>query len=80
MRHAPIDGEFYAGDVGAFFGGEKHDRGRNFLGLASAAEWNLRGEPDYRLFHHFGGDARFLKRRSFDWSGAYRIHADFVVS
>src|SRR5580658_1731580 len=42
-----------------------------------------RAEPVKRillsLVRAFQGDARFLKCRSFDWSGAYRIHADFAV-
>jgi len=43
LRHASIDGEIYAGDVGTFIGGEEHQGRRDFLGLASAAERNLRG-------------------------------------
>ena len=74
-----MDGELYAGNVRTFIGGEKHDGGRNFLGFASAAERNLRSEPCYRLFDHFWGDARFIKCRSFDRSGAYSIHADVAV-
>ena len=49
LRHASIDGEIHAGDVRTFIGGEEHDGGRDFLGLASAAHRNLRGELGDRL-------------------------------
>src|SRR3984893_16603539 len=48
LRHASIDGEIHTGDVRTFIGSKEHDCCRDFLGLASAAEWNLRSESSYR--------------------------------
>src|SRR5579859_5490882 len=55
LRHAPIDGEIYSSYVGTFFGGKERDCGRNFLGHASAAHWDLRGELCDRLLGLFSG-------------------------
>src|ERR1700753_4065572 len=63
LRHAAIDGEFHARNVGTFRGGEELYDGSDFIGLASSAERNLRGESRYCLFHHFRGNARFFKSR-----------------
>ena len=79
LRHASIDGEVHAGNVRTFIGGEEQDGSCDFLGLASAAERNLRGELGRRLFYLFSGEARFLKSWSFDWAGTHRIHADLAV-
>jgi hypothetical protein len=58
LRHAPIDGEIYTGDVRTFIGGEEHDCRRDFLGHASATHWDLRGELCDRLLDLFSGKAR----------------------
>ena len=60
LCHASIDGEIDAGDVRTFIGSKEHDDGRNFVGLASAAKRNLRGEMSYRLFDLFRGEAHLL--------------------
>ena len=60
LRHAPIDGEIHAGDERTFIRGEEHNDGRNFLGLAPATEWNLRGELGGRLLGLLRGKARRL--------------------
>src|ERR1700744_2391386 len=76
LRHAPIDGEIHAGDERTFIGGEKRDGGRDFLGLAPAAERNLRGGLSCRLF---SGEARVLQSRSFDWARTHRIHTNLAI-
>ena len=58
LRHASIDGEIHTGDVRTFIGGEEHDCSRDFLGLASATHWDLRGELGGRLLGLFSGKAR----------------------
>jgi hypothetical protein len=57
LRHAPIDGEIHAGDKRTFIGGEEHDCGRDFLGLAPAAHWDLRSKLGCRLLGLFSGEA-----------------------
>src|SRR6202030_3215970 len=79
LRHASIDGEIYAGDERTFIGGEEHNGGCDFLGLASAAERNLRGELSCRLFCLFSGEARVLQTRSFDWARTHRIHTNLAI-
>jgi len=79
LRHAAIDGEIHAGDVRTFVRGEEHDSGRNFVGLTSAAKWNLRYELVGRMLGLLRSEARILKCWSLDWTGAYRIHADFEI-
>src|SRR4051794_2868550 len=44
LRHASIYGEIHAGDERTFNGGEERDGGRDFLGLAPATHWYLRGK------------------------------------
>jgi len=66
-------------DIRTFIGGEEHDSGRNFVGFTSAAKWNLRDELVGRLLGLLRSEACILKCWSLDWSGAYRIHADFAV-
>src|SRR6202521_4202925 len=73
LRHASIDGKLHAGNVRTFIGGEKHHGSRNFFRLTSPTERNLRDKLLGSLLGLFGSEARFLKRLSFDWSGAYRI-------
>ena len=58
LRHASIDGEIHAGDERTFTGSEERDGGRNFLGLAPATHWDLRGKLGGRLLGLFGGKAR----------------------
>lgn len=60
LRHAPIDGEIHASDERTFIRGEEHNGGRNFLGLAPATEWNLRGELGSRALGLLRGKARGL--------------------
>src|SRR6202161_320335 len=79
LRHASIDGEIYAGDERTFIGGEEHNGGCDFLGLASAPERNLRGELSCRLFCLFSGEARVLQSRSFDWARTHRIHTNLAI-
>ena len=57
LRHASIDGEIHAGNERTFIGSEEHDSSSDFLGLASAAERNFRGELGCRLFYLFSGEA-----------------------
>src|SRR6202044_1184833 len=79
LRHASIDGEIHTGDVRTFIGSEEHDGSSDFLGLASAAERNFRGELGCRLFHLFSGEARILQSRSFDWARAQRIRTNLAI-
>src|SRR5271154_4948148 len=79
LRHASIDSEIHTGDVRTFIRGEEHDCCRNFFGFTSAAEWNLRDELVSRLLGLLRSEACILKCWSLDWSGAYRVHADFAV-
>jgi len=58
LRHASIDGKIYTGDVRAFIGGEERDCCGDFLGHASAAHWDLRGELCDCLRGLFSGKAR----------------------
>ena len=57
LRHASIDGEIHAGDVRTFIGGEERDGSRDFLWLAPATHWDLRGELCDRLLDLFSGKA-----------------------
>src|SRR5580658_10508836 len=57
LRHASIDGEIHTGDVRTLIGSKEHDCCRDFLGHASAAHWDLRGELCGRLLGLFGGKA-----------------------
>ena len=41
LRHAAIDGQIHAGDVGTFIGGEERDGSRDFLRLAPATHRDL---------------------------------------
>src|ERR1700675_872240 len=80
LRHASIDGEIYSGDVRTFIGGEERDGSRDFLWLASATHWDLRGELCDRLLDLFSGKARRRRQgRGIDCSGANKIHADLAV-
>src|ERR1700727_843721 len=80
LRHASIDGEIYAGDERTFLGGEERDGSRDFLRLASATHWDLRGELCDRLLDLFSGEAcRRRQGRGIDGSGAHTIHTDFAV-
>src|SRR5580693_4838118 len=80
LRHASIDGEIHAGDERTFIGGEEHDGRCDFLGLASAAKRNLRGELSCRPFCLFSGEARVLQSRSsFDWARTHRIHTNLAI-
>jgi hypothetical protein len=58
LRQASIDWEIYTGDERTFIAGEEYDSNCDFLGLASAAEGNLRGELLGRLLGLFSGKAR----------------------
>src|SRR5579872_5941617 len=58
LRHASIDGEIHAGDVGTFIGSKEHDCRRDFLGHAPATHWDLRGELCGRLLGLFSRKAR----------------------
>lgn len=58
LRPASIDGKIRPGDIGAFIGSEKHDRGRDFLGLAPTTHRNLRGELSDSLLSLFSGKTR----------------------
>src|SRR5579863_3243274 len=80
LRHASIDGEIHTGDVRTFIGGEERDCCRDFLGHASAAHWDLRGELCDCLLGLFSGEARRRRQgRGVDRSGTHRIHADLAV-
>ena len=57
LRHAPIDGEIYSGDVRTFIGSEERDGSRDFLWIAPATHWDLRGELFDRLLGLFSGKA-----------------------
>src|SRR4051812_45690510 len=77
LRHAAVDGEVDAGDVGAFIGGEERDGRGDLPGQASAAHRDLRGELRGRLLGLFGGEARRGRQgRGVDGAGAHAIHAD----
>jgi len=69
LRHAAVDGEIHAGSVRAFIRGEEQDGCRDFLGLAPATHWDLRGELGDRLLDLFRGEAHLLQSRGFDWPG-----------
>ena len=58
LRQASIDGEIHAGDERTFIGGEERDGGRDFLRLAPATHWDLRGKLGGRLLGLFSGKAR----------------------
>ena len=58
LRHASIDGEIHTGDVRTFIGGEERDGSRDFLWLAPATHWDLRGKLGGRLLGLFSGKAR----------------------
>jgi hypothetical protein len=60
LRQASIDGEIDTGDERTFIGGEEYDGSCDFLGLAPATHWNLRGELGGRLLGLFSGKARRL--------------------
>src|SRR5882724_10583131 len=79
LRHASIDGEIHTGDVRAFIRGEEHDCGSDFLGLAPATHWDLRGELGDRLLDLFRGEAHLLQSRGFDWARTHRIHTNLAV-
>ena len=59
LCHTSIDGEIHAGYVGTFIGSKEHDGSSDLLGLASAAERNLRGETFYRFSIISGGMPAF---------------------
>src|ERR1700722_20935037 len=70
----------HAGDVRTFIGGEERDGSRDFLWLAPATHWYLRGELCDRLLDLFSGKARRRRQsRGIDCSGAHTIHADLAV-
>src|ERR1051326_2702796 len=79
LRHASIDGEIHAGDERTFIRGEERDGSRDFLGLAPATHWDLRGELGDRLLDLFRGEAHLLQSRGFDWARAHRIHTNLAV-
>src|SRR5471032_3253504 len=80
LRYASIDGEIHTGDVRTFIGGEERDSCRDFLGHASAAHWDLRGELCDCLLGLFSGEARRRSQgRGVDCSGTHTIYADLAV-
>src|SRR5882757_5073895 len=80
LRHAAIDGEIHAGDERTFIGGEERDGSRDFLWLAPATHWDLRGKLGGSLLGLLRGKARRCRQGGgLDRSRAHRVHPDLAI-